>query len=182
MASSFFDKKIAPVKKLKRRLAGIGGSLTVKLKKELSRRGMDNSKALRNSIKHRTSFKSGFTGVNITVEMEGYGGFLNKNLYARSPITPNLDAIMAWMTSKGVEPGNFKNGKQMTLRQAAYVISRSISKKGYFTFNKYKQGWVDMVYAKEAVRLEEKTAKWVTEAMIEVERMEFKFLKLAKKK
>jgi len=181
MATDFFNLKIAPVKKLKRRLAGIGGSLTVKLRKEIGRRGMDSSGALRRSIKHKTRFRSGYGGVKISVEMEGYGGFLNKNLYPKSPNIPNLDAIMAWMTVKGVKPGNFKNGKQMTLKQAAFMIARSISKKGFVTFNNHKQGWLDMVYAKEAIRLEKKAVDWVTEAMVELEKKEFLFLKLKKK-
>ena len=172
MASDFFNQKIAPVKKLKRKLAGIGGSLTVKLKKELTRRKMDASGKLRRSLKHKTLFKDGFTGTKIRVTMEGYGGFLNRNLYAKSPKLPNLGAIMAWMDIKGVEP---KEG--MSKKQAAFFIAKSISKKGYVVYNGYKQGWIDMVYADTIQKMSKKTTNDITICMKEIADMEFNFLK-----
>lgn len=175
MASDFFNQKIAPVKKLKRKLAGIGGSLTVKLKDELKKRKMNASKSLIGSIKHKTLFKGGFSGVKIRVTMEGYGGFLNKNLYAKSPKIPNLGAIMAWMELKGIEPYEGR-----TLKESAYFIARAISKNGYVVYNGYQQGWIDMVYAKAVQKMAKKATNDIVICMKEISDMEFNFLKLKK--
>jgi hypothetical protein len=175
MASDFFNQKIAPVKKLKRKLAGIGGSLTRKLRDEIGRRKMDTNQRLRRSLKHKTFFKSGFTGVKIRVTMEGYGGFLNKNLYAKSPKMPNLTAIMEWMVDKGIKP---RDG--YSLKQSAYFIAKAISEKGYIVYNGYRRGWVDFVYSEAQKKMGKKITKDVALCMKEIDDMEFKFLKLKK--
>lgn len=175
MVSDFFNQDSEPIRKLRRKLSGIGASLTVKLKNELTRRKMDASGSLRNSLKHEAFFRGGLSGVKIRVTMEGYGGFLNKNLYAKSPKLPNLGAILAWMDIKGVEP---RQG--MTKKQAAFAIAKSISKKGYIVYNGYKQGWADMVYAKAVQRMGEKATNDIVICMKEISDMEFNFLKLKK--
>lgn len=182
MASDFFNQKIAPIRKLKRRLGGLGASLTKKLRQEIGRRGMDATGALRKNLKHKTNFKTGYGGVSISVFMEGYGGFLNRNLYPKmkrgSKKKGFLEAIENWMEVKGIAPGTFKDGRQMTKRQAAYVIARAISQNGFKTFyENEKVGWVDFVYAGELKRLETKTAEWTMDAMDEIAKTKFKFLK-----
>jgi len=181
MASDFFKNKIAPLKKFKRRLAGVGGSLTTKLRKEIGRRKMDATGGLRKSLKHKTSFKSGYSGVEIELTLNGYGGFLNRNLYPKmkrgSKQKGFLEAIENWMDVKGIEPGKFSNGKQMTKRQAAYFIAKSIGEKGFKTFyGNQRVGWLDFVFASELKRLNNKLGSWTKEAMEEIDNMKFKFL------
>lgn len=185
MASDFFKNKIAPLKKFKRRLAGIGGSLTTKLRHEIGRRKMDATGGLRKSLKHKTSFKSGFQGVQIELTMQGYGGFLNRNLYPKMKSATKkkgyLEAIENWMEVKGIAPGKFSNGRRMTKRQAAFVIARAISENGFKTFNdNQKVGWLDFVFAKETQRLGAKVNNWTKEAMTEIDNMKFNFLKKQK--
>ena len=173
MSTDFFKQRIAPVAKLKRKLAGIGGSLTRKLRNEIGVRGMDSGGSLRRSIKHKTKFRAGYGGVQVSVTMEGYGGFINRNLYAKNPKMPNIEAIMMWMTTKGIEPN-----EGTSLKTAAYFIAKAISKNGYVVYNKHKKGWIDIVYENEIERLASKARKDVALAMKELSDLEFDWLKL----
>lgn len=49
--------------------------------------------------------------------------------YGTSPHFPPVDAIERWITAKKIVPRAY-NGKVPTTRQLAYIISRSISRKG----------------------------------------------------
>ena len=86
---------------------------------------------------------------------------------------PNIEAIMMWMTTKGIEPN-----EGTSLKTAAYFIAKAISKNGYVVYNKHKKGWIDIVYENEIERLASKARKDVALAMKELSDLEFDWLKL----
>ena len=147
--------------KLKRSVAAYAGAFTT-----LKRRGNIASSELIGSIKSRTVKKFNGRGdiiVGFEVSMKGYGNFLNRNLHPKT--MPSIDAIMAWMTSKGIKPKRDAKGRFMSKKQAAYLIGRSIQKKGFDTYNKHDVGRMDIIWIEEQKRLRKKARKDLRQAV-----------------
>jgi len=146
--------KVQAYKKLRRRVAGYAGSFTTKLRRSLVSRNNVASSELINSVKGRVT--KGFDDkgnliAGFEVMLKGYGRFLNKNIHPKK--MPPVDAIMRWMDLKGIKPGRDKKGRFMKKRQAAYLIARSIQKRGFKTYNDHGIGWLDIVWNEEKLRL-----------------------------
>tara|TARA_R110002020_G_scaffold153128_3_gene332261 strand:- start:665 stop:1186 length:522 start_codon:yes stop_codon:yes gene_type:complete len=147
--------------RLKRRLASYGGAFTKKLKESLRRRKNISSGQLEKSIKTRTKWNYSEGRFRLTAEMLGYGKFLNKNNHPKS--MPNIDAILDWIDTKGITPNG--DGGVNTKKQLAYVIARSIQKKGFDTYNKHGVGWIDIIISEEIKRLRGKAKKDLRDAV-----------------
>jgi|TARA_B100000768_G_scaffold58405_1_gene56530 hypothetical protein len=146
--------KVKAYNKLRRRVAGYAGSFTTKLRQSLSSRNNIASSELTNSVKGRLT--KGFDDkgnliAGFEVMLKGYGRFLNKNIHPKK--MPPVDAIMRWMDLKGIKPGRDKKGRFMKKKQAAYLIARSIQKRGFKTYNDHGIGWLDIVWNEEKKRL-----------------------------
>jgi len=147
-------------KKLRRSVSAYAGAFTTKLRRSLSSRGNKASGELLSSIKSRVVKKFSGKGdmiVGFEIRMKGYGNFINRNLHPKR--MPSIDAIIEWMTSKGIKPRRNAKGRFMSKKQAAYLIGRSIQKKGFDTYNKHGVGWMDIVWIEEQKRLRKKARK-----------------------
>lgn len=160
------------IKSLRRRIGSYAGNFTTKLRKSLSSRNNIASKELFDSIKSRVGNK--FSGsknliVGFEVSFKGYGNFLNRNIHPKR--MPSIDAIISWMTVRGIKPRRDKRGRFMSKKQAAYLIARSIQRQGFSNFNpssdfyKGSLGWLDVVWEGEKKKLRQDVRKDLFQAV-----------------
>jgi ribosomal protein S17E len=158
--------KIQAYKKLRRRVAGYAGSFTTKLRRSLVSRNNVASSELINSVKGRVTKGFDDNGnliAGFEVMLKGYGRFLNKNIHPKK--MPPVDAIMRWMDLKGIKPGRDNKGRFMKKKQAAYLIARSIQKRGFKTYNDHGIGWLDIVWNEEKLKLRNLARKDLLQAV-----------------
>ena len=159
--------KLIQYRKVRRRIGGYAGSFTKKLRASLISRNNISTKELLNTISGRIENKGNYVG--FIVSMKGYGNFLNKNIHPRR--MPSIDAILAWMKRKNIQPRRGKDGRFTSRRKVAYAIAKAIQKDGFSNFNpvsdfyKGNLGWLDVVWEEEKSRLRKDSRKDLVQAV-----------------
>ena len=118
----------------------VGRDLVDEIKNQLEQKGKDASGDLISSIHYQLVEKS--DSIEVEILSLDYLKYVDQG---RKPgKQPPVSKIVPWIQHKGIRMSS-KSGKIMTVEQAAFVIARSIGKKGIGPTNVVKNS-IDMVY------------------------------------